>query len=67
MPENAGIFVGSMDGKTKTRLMPLGARLTGLAYAPPGYLPVAGDTLTAQPFDASALDASRRHPDHRGG
>lgn len=55
MPENSGIFVGSMDGKTKTRLMPLGARLTGMAYAPPGYLLVAGDTLTAQPFDASAL------------
>jgi eukaryotic-like serine/threonine-protein kinase len=55
IPENSGIFVGSMDGKTKTRLMPFGSRLTGLAYAPPGYLLIASDTLTAQPFDASAL------------
>ncbi len=55
VPENVGIFVGSLDGKTKTRLMPLGTRLTGLAFAPPGYILLAGDTLTAQRFDPDRL------------
>src|SRR5262249_29933679 len=35
LPQNSGFFVGSLDGKTKTRLAPLGTRLSGLAYAPP--------------------------------
>jgi Tol biopolymer transport system component/tRNA A-37 threonylcarbamoyl transferase component Bud32 len=55
VPENAGIFVGSLDGKIKTRLRPLGARLAGLAYAPQGYVMVAGESLAAQRFDASKL------------
>jgi eukaryotic-like serine/threonine-protein kinase len=54
-PENSGIYVGSLDGKTRTRLMPLGPRLNGLAYAPPGYMILAGESLTAQRFDASTL------------
>src|SRR5207237_7763311 len=58
VPENSGIFVGSLDGKTKTRLAPLGTRLSGVAYAAPGYLLVAGESLTAQRFDASTLTLS---------
>jgi eukaryotic-like serine/threonine-protein kinase len=57
-PENSGIFVGALDGKTKTRLVELGSRLFGLAYAPPGYLLIGGESLTAQRFDASRLIAS---------
>jgi eukaryotic-like serine/threonine-protein kinase len=58
VPENSGIFVGDLDGKTKTRLMALGSRLAGLAYAPPGYLIVGGESLTAQRFDTSRLTVS---------
>jgi len=57
-PEHAGIFVGALDGKTKNRLLPLGTRFNGLSYVPPGYLIVAGESLTAQRFDASALTLS---------
>ena len=57
-PENTGIYVGSLDDKTKTRLAPFGSRLTGLAYAPPGYLIVAGESLTVQPFNATTLTLS---------
>jgi len=57
--ETNGIFVGALDGKTsKTRLTSFGTRLAGLAYAPPGYLIVAGESLTAQRFDASTLTLS---------
>jgi Tol biopolymer transport system component len=52
--EKGGIFVGSLDGKTKTYLMPLGNRLNTLGYVP-GYLLIGGDDLIAQPFDASKL------------
>jgi eukaryotic-like serine/threonine-protein kinase len=58
LPQNSGFFVGSLDGKTKTRLAPLGTRLNGLAYAPPGYLLISGESLTAQRFDASTLTLS---------
>jgi Tol biopolymer transport system component len=47
-----------LDGKTKTRLTGLGTRLAGLAYAPPGYVIVAGESLTAQRFDPSRLTLS---------
>src|SRR6185295_8033974 len=54
--EANGIFVGALDGKTnKRRLTPFGTRLSGLAYAPPGYLILAGESLTAQRFDAATL------------
>jgi len=56
-PELPGIFVGALDGKTKTRLMEL-TRFAGLAYAPPGYLLVGGESLTAQRFDPSRLTVS---------
>jgi serine/threonine protein kinase/Tol biopolymer transport system component len=56
VPENSGIFVSSLDDKTKTRLLPLSSgRLNNLAFAPPGYLMLAGETLTAQRFDSSRL------------
>ena len=57
-PQNSGIFVGALDGKTKTRVAPLGTRLSGVAYAPPGYMLVAGESLTAQPFDLATLTVS---------
>jgi eukaryotic-like serine/threonine-protein kinase len=55
VPDNAGIFAGSLDSKPPKRLMPLGPRIGGIVYASPGYLIVGGETLTAQPFDASRL------------
>jgi serine/threonine protein kinase len=55
VPENSGIYLGSLDSKTRTRLMPLGNRTSGLAYAPPGYILVSGETLTAHRFDAGSL------------
>jgi eukaryotic-like serine/threonine-protein kinase len=58
LPQNSGFFVGSLDGKTKTRLAPLGTRLNGLAYAAPGYVLISGESLTAQRFDASTLTLS---------
>jgi eukaryotic-like serine/threonine-protein kinase len=58
-PETNGIFVGALDGKTsKRRLTPFGSRLAGFAYAPSGYLIVAGESLTAQRFDAATLTLS---------
>jgi Tol biopolymer transport system component/tRNA A-37 threonylcarbamoyl transferase component Bud32 len=56
--ESNGIFVGALDGKTKTRLGPFGSRISGLAYAPPGYLILAGESLTAQRLDLSTLTLS---------
>jgi Tol biopolymer transport system component len=55
--EKSGIFVGSLDGKTKSYLMPLGNRVRSLAYVP-GYLLMGGDDLVAQPFDARTLTLS---------
>jgi Tol biopolymer transport system component/tRNA A-37 threonylcarbamoyl transferase component Bud32 len=47
------IFLGTLDGKTKTKLMSLSGRISGLAYAAPGYVLIGGDSLTAQRFDTS--------------
>jgi len=55
VPDNAGIFVGSLDGQTKKRLLPLGPRLEGIAYASQGYLILSTGAVTAQRFDAKAL------------
>jgi Tol biopolymer transport system component len=58
VPDNAGIFVGSLDGKTKTRLLPLGPVLQGIAYAPQGYLILSTGAVTAQRFDARTFTLS---------
>jgi Tol biopolymer transport system component len=56
--ENIGIYVGSLDGKTKTLLVP-GAY--GAAYADPGYvLFLRGRLLVAQPFDPRSLKLGGR-------
>jgi len=55
--EKGGIFVGSLDGKTKSFLKPLGNRLNSLGYVS-GYLLIGGDDLIAQPFDARTLTLS---------
>jgi Tol biopolymer transport system component/tRNA A-37 threonylcarbamoyl transferase component Bud32 len=55
--EKGGIFVGSLDGKTKSYLRPLGNRLNSLGYVS-GYLLAGGDDLIAQPFDARTLTLS---------
>ncbi|MGO9642642.1 MAG: protein kinase domain-containing protein [Candidatus Acidiferrales bacterium] len=48
-----GIYVGSLDGKERQFLFPADS---DALYAPPGYLLfLRGETLMAQPFDASAL------------
>jgi Tol biopolymer transport system component len=52
--DQSGVYVGSLDGKTKK---PLVRVLTSAVYAPPGYLLfVEGDTLRAQAFDADRLE-----------
>lgn len=54
LPEYRGIYVGSLDGKTKKRLL---AADSSVAYTPAGYLLYAeGDALLAQPFDAERLE-----------
>jgi len=55
--EKGGIFVGSLDGKTKSYLMPLGGRLNTLQYVS-GYVMIGGDDLIAQPFDDKKLALS---------
>jgi Tol biopolymer transport system component/tRNA A-37 threonylcarbamoyl transferase component Bud32 len=55
--EKSGIFVGSLDGKTKSYVMPLGTRLNSIGYAP-GFLLIGGDDLIAQPFDDRTLTLS---------
>jgi serine/threonine protein kinase len=55
IPENAGIYLGSLDSKTRTRLLPLSSRVSGVAYAPPGYILLSGETLTAHRFDPGSL------------
>jgi Tol biopolymer transport system component len=49
---SAEIVLGALDGKTRTKVMPLGSRLPRLAYAA-GYLLIGGESLTAQRFDPS--------------
>ncbi len=57
LPDNLGIFVGALDSKTKTRLLPFPQRgLNTIVYVLPGYLLInASGALTAQRFDASRL------------
>jgi hypothetical protein len=51
-----GVYVGSLDGKTKKLLVPVSA---SAVYAPPGYvLFVDGDTLFGQAFNAERLELS---------
>lgn len=53
LPENAGIYVVSVESKKTTRLLSVPSNV---AYAPPGYLLFDRDgTLVAQPFDAREL------------
>jgi Tol biopolymer transport system component len=54
VPENSGIFVGSLDGKAPTRLMPLPNPLNNMAYAS-GYLLYSSNGLFAQRFDTDRL------------
>ena len=52
--DRSGVYVGSLDGKTKRLLLHV---LTSAVYAPPGYvLFVDGDTLLGQAFDADRLE-----------
>jgi Tol biopolymer transport system component len=56
LPEQQGIYAGSIDGKTKKRLLP---HDSAAFYAAPGYLLyLDGDTILAQPFDADRLELS---------
>jgi eukaryotic-like serine/threonine-protein kinase len=56
LPEQQGIYAGSIDGKTKKRLLP---HDSSAVYAAPGYLLfLDGDTILAQPFDADRLELS---------
>jgi Tol biopolymer transport system component len=53
-PDQSGVYVGSLDGKTKRLLVAVN---TSAVYAPPGYLLfVEGDTLLGQDFDATHLE-----------
>jgi serine/threonine protein kinase/Tol biopolymer transport system component len=53
-PEVTGVYLGSLDGKTKTLLIPVRA---SAVYAPPGFLLfVDGSTLLGQGFDANRLE-----------
>jgi Tol biopolymer transport system component len=50
-PEAQGVYVGSLDGREPTRVMPAA---TAATYAPPGYLLlVSQGVLAAYPFDAA--------------
>jgi serine/threonine protein kinase/Tol biopolymer transport system component len=52
--EEIGVYVGSLDGKTKKLLIHVA---TSAVYVPPGYLLfVDGDTLLAQAFDSERLE-----------
>jgi hypothetical protein len=54
LPEHRGLYIGSVDGKTKKRLIPVDS--SGV-YVKPGYLLwVDGDTLLAQTFDDARLE-----------
>jgi eukaryotic-like serine/threonine-protein kinase len=58
IPENSGIFVGSLDGKVKQRLLPFGNRLEGIAYAPQGYVILSTGAVTARRFDPKTFTVS---------
>jgi Tol biopolymer transport system component len=50
-PESSGVYLGSLDGKSKTRLI---ATAFNAAFTP-GYLVfVRGEAIVAQPFDSSS-------------
>jgi serine/threonine protein kinase/Tol biopolymer transport system component len=52
--ENRAVYVGSLDSKTRTRLMPADSQAV---YAAPGLiLFLQGATLLARPFDADRLE-----------
>jgi serine/threonine protein kinase len=52
--DRSGVYVGSVDGKTKRLLLHV---LTSAVYAPPGYLLfVDGDRLLGQAFDTDRLE-----------
>jgi serine/threonine protein kinase len=51
IPDNAGFYVGALDGSVKKRLVPLPGRLNYWAFAPPGYLLLSDGTLTAYRID----------------
>jgi serine/threonine protein kinase len=52
--DQSGVYVGSLDGKTKRLLLHV---LTSAVYAQPGHvLFVDGDTLLGQTFDADRLE-----------
>jgi serine/threonine protein kinase len=54
--EYQGIYVGSLDGKTKKLLLPMDSKAF---YLPPGYLVYSeGGMLLAHPFDAGRLELS---------
>jgi eukaryotic-like serine/threonine-protein kinase len=55
--ENIAIYVGSLDGQVKKRLLPF-SRLEGLAYAPQGYLILSNGAVTVQRFDPKSLTLS---------
>ena len=58
-----GVYVGSVDGKTKKLLLHV---LTSAVYAQPGYvLFVDGDRLLGQAFDADRLELKGSPVFHR--
>jgi len=56
LPEDQGIYAGSIDGKIRKRLLPADS---AAVYAAPGYLLyLDGDTVLAQPFDTNRMELS---------
>jgi len=56
VPERSGVYVGSLDSKETKQILTTDIQAK---YAEPGYLLFPrGDTLMAQPFDASRLETS---------
>jgi len=57
-PDQNGVYVGSLDGKTKKLLIALNG---SAVYSPPGYLLfVDGDSLLGQMFDTERLEVNGR-------
>ena len=53
-PENRAVYIGSLESKTRTRLM---AADSWVIYAAPGFILFARDGfLMARPFDADRLE-----------
>jgi serine/threonine protein kinase/Tol biopolymer transport system component len=53
-PENRAIYIGSLDSRTRTRLM---TTESNAMYAPPGFILFLRErTLMARPFDADSLE-----------